>query len=55
MVQEIFDQYQQEIPINHLDIPTDDLPQTGEEMKDLFDEISRYLNQGSMSEPVTKD
>jgi len=55
MVQEIFDQYQQEIPINHLDIPTDDLPQTGEEMKDLFDQISRYLNQGSMSEPVTKD
>jgi len=55
MVQEIFDQYQQEIPINHLDMPADDLPQTGEEMKDLFDEISRYLNQGSMSEPVTKN
>ena len=44
MVQPIFSQYQQEIPINHLDIPANELPQTGEEMKELFDAISRYLN-----------
>jgi|TARA_B100001964_G_scaffold122927_1_gene136251 predicted amidohydrolase len=44
MVQPIFSQYQQEIPINHLDMPANKLPQTGEEMKELFDTISRYLN-----------
>jgi len=27
-----------------LDIPANELPQTGEEMKELFDAISRYLN-----------
>ena len=40
----IFDQYQQEVPINHLDMPTKELPQTGKEMKVLIDSISRYLN-----------
>ena len=55
MVQEIFSQYQQEIPMNHLDMPTDQLPKTGEEMKDLFDEISRYLNKPDMSEPVSRN
>ncbi|MBC8225708.1 MAG: hypothetical protein H8E74_01025 [Gammaproteobacteria bacterium] len=44
MVEPIFSQYQQEIPINHLDLAVDKLPQTGEEMKELFDRISRYLN-----------
>jgi len=44
LVQPVFEQYQQEIPINHLSIPVDELPQTGEEMKDLFDRLSRYLN-----------
>ena len=55
MVQEIFSQYQQEIPMNHLDMPTDQLPKTGEEMKDLFDEISRYLKKPDMSEPVSRN
>ena len=55
MVQEIFSQYQQEIPINHLDMPIDQLPQTGEEMKELFDELSRYLNKPEMSEPVSRN
>ena len=55
MVESVFSQYQQEIPLNHLDMPSDQLPQTGEEMKELFDQISRYLNQGSMSEPVIKN
>ncbi|RKR15251.1 putative amidohydrolase [Maribacter vaceletii] len=39
----IFEQYQQEIPINHLDITNEKLPKTGEEMKILFDSISRYV------------
>ena len=55
MVESVFSQYQQEIPINHLDMVTDQLPQTGEEMKELFDQISRYLNQGSMSVPSIKN
>ena len=55
MVESVFSQYQQEIPINHLDMATDQLPQTGEEMKELFDQISRYLNQGSMSVPSIKN
>ena len=55
MVKEIFSQYQQEIPMNHLDMPIDQLPQTGEEMKELFDELSRYLNQPKMSEPVSRN
>jgi len=55
MVQEIFSQYQQEIPINHLDMPIDQLPQTGQEMKELFDELSRYLNKPRMSEPVSRN
>lgn len=41
----IFSQYRQEIPMNHLDLPTDALPKTGEEMKTLFDQLSRWLNQ----------
>jgi len=38
----VFEQYQQEIPINHLDIKKEKLPKTGEEMKMLLDSISRY-------------
>jgi predicted amidohydrolase len=44
MVQEIFSQYKQEIPMNHLDMDPESLPESGEAMKDYFDEISRYLN-----------
>ena len=44
MVDEVFDQYEQEIPMNHLDMNPEDLPETGEAMKSYFDEISRYLN-----------
>lgn len=40
----VISQYQQEVPLNHLDIPEADLPATGEAMKDLLDEQSRYLN-----------
>ena len=40
----VLSQYHQEVPINHLDLPKEDLPQTGKEMKVLIDSISRYLN-----------
>lgn len=43
MVKPVFEQYRQEIPINHLDVEKDKLPKTGEEMKKLFDSISRYV------------
>jgi len=38
----VIQQYVQEHPINHLDIPPEDLPKTGEEMKALLNSISRY-------------
>ena len=44
MVQDIFSEYRQEIPMNHLDMDPKELPETGEAMKDYFDDISRYLN-----------
>lgn len=44
MVDEIFGQFQQELPPNHLDMPSDELPQTREEMKELLDRESRWLN-----------
>ena len=44
MVQEIFGQFQQELPPNHLDMPPDQLPKTQEEMKALLDRVSRWLN-----------
>lgn len=47
MVKPVFEQYYQEIPINHLDMPREDLPETGAAMKDLFDRISRYIGEGT--------
>ena len=44
MVDEIFSEYEQEIPMNHLDMDPEELPETGEAMKAYFDRISRYLN-----------
>jgi len=44
MVDEVFNQYEQEIPMNHLDMKPEDLPETGEAMKSYFDRISKYLN-----------
>lgn len=40
----VISQYQQEVPLNHLDLPQKELPATGEAMKDLLDAESRYLN-----------
>lgn len=42
VVKPIFDQYVQEIPLNHLDLPADKLPQSMQDMKDLLDRNSRW-------------
>lgn len=42
MVKPVFDQYVQEFPLNHLDIPNDKLPETGQEMKALMESVSRF-------------
>ncbi|MEP3208131.1 MAG: nitrilase-related carbon-nitrogen hydrolase [Maribacter sp.] len=42
MTNPVFEQYLQEIPINHLDLEKEKLPKTGQEMKLLIDSISRY-------------
>ena len=44
MVRPIFDQFRQELPLNHLDLPPDQLPQTRQDMKDLLDRESIWLN-----------
>ena len=42
MVKPVFDQYVQEFPLNHMDIPREDLPETGAKMKELIESVSRY-------------
>ena len=42
MTKPVLDQYVQEFPLNHLDLPRDQLPETGQEMKALMDGVSRY-------------
>jgi predicted amidohydrolase len=44
VVKPVFDQYVPEVPPNHLDMPPGKLPQTNEEMKQLIDRRSRWLN-----------
>jgi hypothetical protein len=44
IVKPVFDQYRQEVLPNHLDLPTDKLPQTNQDMKKLIDDASRWLN-----------
>ncbi len=51
VVAPVFEQYQQEIPLNHLDMPADQLPQTRDAMKTLMDRQSRWLNQKSFESP----
>ena len=46
VVRPVFDQFVDETPLNHLDMPVDELPQTGEGMKALIDTTSRWLEQG---------
>lgn len=44
VVQPVYDQFIDEVPLNHLDLPPGELPQTGEQMKALMDDQSRWLN-----------
>jgi len=44
VVQPVFQQYRPEVGLNHMDLPRDQLPATGEDMKSLIDRISRWLN-----------
>lgn len=42
MTKPILDQYVQEFPLNHLDMPREELPETGQDMKALMESVSRY-------------
>lgn len=42
MTKPVLDQYIQEFPLNHMDIPRKDLPETGQEMKALMESVSRF-------------
>lgn len=42
MTQPVLDQYVQEFPLNHLDVPREQLPETGAEMKELMEGVSRF-------------
>lgn len=44
VVAPVFQQYQQEVPLNHLDMDAEQLPSTRADMKELLDEKSRWLN-----------
>ena len=46
VVRPVFDQYTPELPLNHLDLPADQLPQSTADMKNLLDRNSRWLNPG---------
>ncbi|MCP5327198.1 MAG: hypothetical protein R3E75_06480 [Steroidobacteraceae bacterium] len=47
VVAPMFEQCVQEIPLNHLDLPREQLPQTVEDMKHLLDRNSRWLNKSN--------
>ena len=42
MTKPVLDQYVQEFPLNHLDMPREMLPETGQDMKSMMESISRY-------------
>ena len=42
LTKSVFDQYQEEIPANHLDMPAEELPKDGRVMKELLDSVSRW-------------
>jgi predicted amidohydrolase len=44
VVAPVYAQYQQESPLNHMDLPPEELPQTRAGMKELLDRVSRWLN-----------
>ena len=44
VVKPVFDQFVQELPLNHMDIPPEDMPANRTEMQEYLDSISRWLN-----------
>ena len=44
IVRPVYEQYVDEIPLNHMDIPPGEMPQTRADMKDMLDRVSRWLN-----------
>lgn len=44
VVAPVFGQYVQETPLNHMDLPPEQLPATGKDMAGLIDRTSRWLN-----------
>lgn len=44
VVAPIFDHYVEEIPLNHMDLPREELPADRSAMKALLDSVSRWLN-----------
>ncbi|MFW2404421.1 MAG: nitrilase-related carbon-nitrogen hydrolase [Gammaproteobacteria bacterium] len=44
VVAPVYRQYVDEVPLNHMDIPYEEMPQTRAEMKDMLDRESRWLN-----------
>ena len=46
MTKPVLDQYVQEFPLNHLDLPREELPETGQDMKAMMEEISRFNLEG---------
>jgi len=44
VVKPVFDQFVQELPLNHLDVPRDKMPKDREEMGEYIDSISRWLD-----------
>jgi predicted amidohydrolase len=44
VVAPVYAQYVDEIPLNHMDIAPEEMPQTRADMKDMLDRISRWLN-----------
>ena len=45
VLEPVFTQYRGEVPLNHLDLPPDRLPQTRSDMAELLDRESRWLNE----------
>jgi len=44
VVAPVFEQYRQEVPLNHMDIPPEQMPQTRKDMSAWLDANSRWLN-----------
>ena len=42
LTKSVFEQYHEEIPSNHLDMPPEELPNDGVKMKELLDSVSRW-------------